>query len=196
MKLKYNLALLAVIFILGCNNSKPNKSASNSNEEDEDTIAADEVPPSQKRTDDEAIYKAVDSAEDFHKIVNARYQFSFHIPKTWRAFDKSGNGDGFFVEIPNSDSVDVRVFGEQINPALEDFYWESCEKLEEYTFTESLKGKRCIDKNEMTYSLKKNEERIIIYVKNHDDLPIHEKVNFTSMLKSLRINSGSERSPT
>lgn len=50
------------------------------------------------------------TGEQQHIIMNPRFRFALTMPDTWKAFDRSANGDGYFIDCGNP-AVDIRVYG-------------------------------------------------------------------------------------
>jgi len=106
----------------------------------------------------EAAYYHVD--EHHHKILNARFKFSITMPKTWRAFDHSTNGDGYFIECDNP-NVDIRVYGQ--NDLGDTLTAE--EYSEEFPFSSGIVGWITIESsNSITISYRSDGRIIEMYV--------------------------------
>lgn len=134
--------------------------------------------------------------EGFLTYTNSRYSFAIDAPKTWSVIDKSGNGDGFFISIPEEDQVEIRIYGEKHDELLAEFYDSSCEDKQDFEFSSGFTGVRCVSPEEMTYSVIHQENRISAYIKYWDKAKISNRVNLTTMIKSLRFLQKDSNEPS
>lgn len=123
---------------------------------------------------------------DSKSFGNARYNFWITIPQEWRAFDRSGNGDGYFIECGNPD-IDMRVFGGNYLPELED-----TNKIagEAFLFDSGVQGFADADDDTLTWSyISEVENNVISFYIDYSNDPAwfseHEETVMT-VAKSLR----------
>lgn len=126
------------------------------------------------------------SMQGFVVVSNQRYAFNLDIPADWKALDVSDDSDGFIVQIPEYDQVDIRAYGEKYDELLAPLYEENCKELAEFEFANEQVGKRCIGENEISYWVLNEGNKLNVYIKGWNDLDLAQKTNLTSMVRSLR----------
>ena len=121
----------------------------------------------EKIIDDESTEANYHATEDnaFLKVVNERYDFSFEIPKAWKAIDKSNNGDGFYIDCGNK-SVDMRVYGENLegNEIMAEMELKTCVSTEDYKFGDGYPGIKCNQNSDTYYYYDTPQTRIVFYI--------------------------------
>lgn len=145
-----------------------------------DGLKADDVPVSES------------ALEGFVVVNNQRYDFQIDIPAEWKALDISADADGFVVQIPDYEQVDVRVYGEKYDELLASVYEEGCNELIDFEFANTQIGKRCIGLGEISYWQMHEGDKLNVYIKGWDDLDFAQKTNLTTMVRSLRPENTSE----
>ncbi len=141
-----------------------------SNQADEKTnIPADTSSTSslEKIIDDESTEANYHATEEsgFLKVVNERYDFSFEIPKEWKAIDKSNNGDGFYIDCGNK-SVDLRIYGENLegNEIMAEMELKTCVSTETFKFSDGYPGIKCNQNSDTYYYYDTPQTRIVFYI--------------------------------
>lgn len=136
----------------------------------------------------EAVTPVGSSENDgFFTYQNARFSFAIDAPTEWSVVDKSGNGDGFFIDIPGEDSIEIRIYGERYDEALAEFYEADCKEKSDFEFDSGFTGTRCVSEKAITYSVINKTDRINVYISNWDKAQLSNKVNLTTLIKSLRF---------
>lgn len=95
--------------------------------------------------------------ENSHTILNTRFHYFVTIPKSWRAFDRSVNGDGYFIECDNP-NVDIRVYGQY--DLGEDFVYEGAHSME-YIFESGIVGWITTESERSITAAYRSEGRVI-----------------------------------
>ncbi len=112
----------------------------------------------------EAHYRTA-TESGFKKTTNERYGFSFEIPDTWKAIDKSNNGDGYFLDCGDK-KTDLRIYGENIegNEIMAEMELKSCERTENFKFANGYPGTICYQSGDTYYYYDTPKIRIVFYV--------------------------------
>lgn len=105
----------------------------------------------------EASYFPTESST-FKKVGNPRFNFWFDIPTDWRAFDRSANGDGYFLDVGNP-GVDVRAYGSGLDVVLD----QSQDKTP-FRFADGKLGWRLTKETSMTYVRPEGDHFLYLYV--------------------------------
>jgi hypothetical protein len=80
----------------------------------------------------------------FKYAYNENFDFWFDLLEDWKAFDRSENGDGYFI-VSENPKMDIRVYGMYKTGTDEEFYNELAGKkgtVENFTFDDGVVGKR------------------------------------------------------
>ncbi len=106
-----------------------------------------------------------DGQTDIKTVTNTRFDFYFEIPSTWKAIDKSNNGDGYFLDSGNK-SVDLRIYGEALegNEMMAEMELQSCTKTEKFIFRNGYPGIKCFQKGDEYYYYDTPLTRIVFYI--------------------------------
>ena len=188
-QLIYISVFVTAIFFAGCKSDVSGKQEPLTS----DTISA---PAAKQPTEQELIDAETTEAnygdEDaggFKTTVNERYGFSFKIPSNWKALDKSNNGDGYFIETGEK-GVDLRIYGEQIegNEVMAEMELKSCEKTEDFKFSNGYPGTVCYQSGDTYYYLDTPKTRIIFYV--HADSKWKQRNGETINTIAKSMNAG------
>ncbi|MFN0276415.1 MAG: hypothetical protein ACKVPJ_11750 [Chitinophagales bacterium] len=101
---------------------------------------------------------------NYIKVVNNRYNFSFEMPESWKAVDKSNNGDGFYLDAGDI-NVDFRIYGETLT-GIDDIDSEgiSCDAVAEYVFADGTKGTKCTDNGLLYFFYPQKKKRVNVYI--------------------------------
>ncbi|MEZ5013448.1 MAG: hypothetical protein R2794_04090 [Chitinophagales bacterium] len=98
-------------------------------------------------------------------IIIDRFHFALEIPATWKALDKSNNGDGYFLDC-GVEQADIRVYGENIsaNPVMAEAELAACDKMEDIHFANGYPGTHCFQGKDDYYYYDTPDLRMIFYV--------------------------------
>ncbi len=110
---------------------------------------------------------------DYKTAANARFNFWFDIPKTWQAFDRSKNGDGYFI-VPDrgNPGIDIRIYGSEKTLSDRDYYAMLTldgGTIENFRFGDGRKGKQIIVNGERYFIRNQAENRIVLYIQASQD---------------------------
>ncbi|TES92876.1 MAG: hypothetical protein E3J87_03745 [Candidatus Cloacimonadota bacterium] len=167
------MIILLIFILLSCNDS--NQTSDN------------DISKKVNTTDAEAEYFPIENSE-YKTVANARFNFWFDLPKTWKAIDKSATGDGYFI-ITDNEKVDIRIYGSNKVLPDEDYY-ESLTKdrgqIQDFEFRDGTKGKRIICKDILYFIRHEEDKRISFYIKADEDWYRKNKDILTHIAKSIR----------
>lgn len=135
---------------------------------------------------EEVISHKIEGEEDWVTKKNLRYGFEIDVPSTWNAFDSSGNGDGFSLQIPNN-NVLLKVYGENSSTDLLNMYLDLCESSEDFYFKSGHTGTICTNKKERTYFHTSSNVLLNVFISNIDLLNKSQLEDFENMCQSLRF---------
>lgn len=140
-------------------------------------VAGDAAPSG----DEPGYYPTANSA--YKKTGSARFNFWFDLPLAWRAFDRSANGDGYFLEVGSPD-VDARVYG----------YYDMDETRKRrgkarFRFADGKKGWREAKPGSVSYTRREGSRFQVFYVKAPEAWMKANAVAVTHVAKSLRPGS-------
>jgi len=105
-------------------------------------------------------------------IGNPRFDFWLTIPTEWKAYDRSHNGDGYYIDCENK-NIDMRVYGEY-SPLPEDFYIKSNDDdstVTEFVFDSGINGWQITKVNHFTKFLYKSNGRYITFYLQYENDP-------------------------
>jgi len=195
--MKLTCLALSLFLFFACKRTQPAQEASVSLVDSQETISQAE-PTEDVVIDSEEVPVAATPSEyqGFQVVGNQRFGFNIDIPSHWSAVSISEVGDGFLVKVPGFTSVEIRVYGEEFNTDVMQFYDDACIELDNFIFSNDLNGKRCLGESDITYWLDVDDARLNVYIKNWDELDIAQKSNFTTMVKSLRIDDSEVELPS
>jgi hypothetical protein len=137
---------------------------------------------------DEVISHKIEGEENWLTKKNLRYGFEIDVPTTWNAFDSSGNGDGFSIQIPDNHAR-LKVYGENNSTELLNMYLDLCSSSQDFSFKSGHTGTICINKNERTYFQNSSNVLLNVYISNIELLNSAQKKQFETMCKSLRFTN-------
>ncbi|MBI1182924.1 hypothetical protein GC194_01540 [bacterium] len=132
---------------------------------------------------------STDKARGLKTLHSLRFKFAIDIPQSWKGIDKSGNGDGFIIEIPDS-KAEVSVYGEEISSDLLSIYKDLCDESLDYTFANGSNGSLCKSGNEATYSQIAKDVMISIDIKDQTAVEPKYREQLDQVVKSLRFYYG------
>ncbi|KQV46307.1 hypothetical protein ASC95_27295 [Pelomonas sp. Root1217] len=93
------------------------------------------------------------------KVGNPRFNFWFDIPASWRAFDRSANGDGYFLDVGIA-GVDVRTYGSWM-----DFDLDQSQNKTPFKFADGKLGWRLTKETSVTYVRPEGDHFLYLYVR-------------------------------
>lgn len=124
-------------------------------------------------------------------IGNARFDFWITIPSDWKAFARSENGDGYFIECGNK-NIDIRVYGQ--NDVLpEEFYINSDDGgiVSEFKFDSGISGWSISKENSsIKFLYNTNERYVVFYINYEDDLEWFEENKEEIFLTAKTLQDG------
>jgi len=186
--------VLSLCIISSCKNKKPlseslkegntgTKTEQTETLHDEEGLIVDEF--------EEVASHNLPNKKGYKTLHSLRYHFAIDIPETWFGKDKSGNGDGFYISIPNVET-EISVYGESAEADIIEMYNSMCTELTDYTFGNGFTGTKCSTGKEITYSQIAKKTIISAYIKDITVLTESEKAAFEEMVNSLRFFSNDE----
>jgi len=98
------------------------------------------------------------SRTTFKKVGNARFNFWIDLPAGWHAYDRSANGDGYFLDV-GSANVDARAYGSGM-----DFDLEQSQTKRRFKFADGKMGWRLTKANGVTYIREEDGHFLHLYV--------------------------------
>lgn len=178
------LGLALIVLAVSCKSNQ----ADEKKEIPADTSATSSLEKIIDEESTEANYQATEDDATV-KVVNERYDFSFEIPKAWKAVDKSNNGDGFFIDSGNK-SVDMRVYGENLegNEIMAEMELKTCVSTEDFKFSDGYPGIKCLQNSDTYYYYDTPQTRIVFYV--HADKKWNTENAATVLAIAKSISSG------
>lgn len=118
------------------------------------------------QTDNEPIAIEADyvpTGEQQHSIMNPRFRFALTMPNTWKAFDRSANGDGYFIDCGNP-AIDIRVYGRyEVVPIEEE------QSGDAFAFASGQTGWALQSPGESIHYFYLADERIITFYVGYED---------------------------
>lgn len=101
---------------------------------------------------------------NYIQVKNNRYQFTFDMPESWKAVDKSNNGDGYYLDAGDV-NVDFRIYGETLTGVQDiDNAGVTCDAVAEFVFTDGTKGTKCTDSGLLYFFYTQKKKRVTMYV--------------------------------
>lgn len=136
----------------------------------------------------EAEYFPADNPET-KNIGNTKFNFWITIPSDWKAFGRSENGDGYFIECENK-NIDIRVYGQNdVLPSDHSYKNVDGSVASEFVFDNGLSGWQTMkEKSYIKFFYSIDEKRVEFYISYENDLEWYdankEKILMTA--KTLR----------
>lgn len=119
------------------------------------------------RDNQEAIYKPA-LIKEFKIAYNQSFNFSFELPKQWRAIDESTIGDGYYI-FTGKKFTDIRIYGERITPDNERVLAEVdstvFSKIETFIFNDGIKGLKLSGRQYRMFVKDNGKIRVSLYIK-------------------------------
>lgn len=129
--------------------------------------------------DGEARYFAAQTP-GWHSIGNPRFDFWVDLPKRWRAFDRSENGDGYQIEVGNP-GVALRVYGSYLETPA-----EPGDRVERFRFRDGSLGERIERGNEVIFVRRLPERFVFLSVQGPKGWRLRHAATIQLAAASLR----------
>jgi hypothetical protein len=165
------LCFSAIVAITACNNHSEKATATQQKiqttaisvdtSDNADTILALD------KDNQEAVYKPA-VITGFKTAYNQSFNFSFELPKQWRAIDESTIGDGYYI-FTGKKFTDIRIYGERITPENERVLAEVDStvfyKIETFIFNDGKKGLKLSGRQYRMFVKDAGKIRVSLYIK-------------------------------
>lgn len=183
---------LILSFICGCSGNENEESTYHNTSPDatglEDTSKSSDgdglIDAAADETGKEAKYYP-SAVLDFKAAYNESFDFWFDIPEAWKAFDRSENGDGYFI-VPDKANTDIRVYGMYKTGTDEEFFQTLAGKkgtTEDFVFSDGAIGKKVLITGAREYFVRMDGDTYIcFYISFNDNLTWVEN-NAETLLK-------------
>lgn len=170
------ISLILLTFVSGCSkqndavklhNTSPDSTAVGQPTDGDITNAGNTGIANTEEIGKEARYYPT-SLLNFKTAYNENFDFWFDLPEDWKAFDRSENGDGYFI-VTDNPLMDVRVYGMFRTGTDEDFYNSLTGKngtIEDYTFSDGEKGKKILIAGSKVYFIHIDGDTYICFYVN------------------------------